>query len=1314
MTNKLILLLETIESKPISVQNEGLPKGILARVVYPIMEFGIRNANQRVYDRKVAENVLKDPDVNQKLQEKNLFGDSEHPEYTSIKLHPHTTSHYISRMWIDEDRNQLLGEFDILPTIGGKFIHVLLEAGCLVGTSSRAEGELEEAIDEKKQKYYKVVPNSYRFVCADFTGDRSTKASLPENYVSTVKNQYEAKRLQNEDVLALLENVKTTEAMSLRESIQKESTKDEVAAINKDAEKIKKIKDELADELKNEGKLTIGRLVKINDGRVAILNQVFEKTNKAIVQIGIERIALPLSECKAVFTIEEAEEKEWLQLEGEQIEKYKQYRAEGLSHPDAINKAKKRREMEEDASGLLNASKKNEAVNFDTIAKAGTDTTDGAKRTVHWGKEAPTHEFVISYRNAEGIHKTELFQEKGEADARAAELGLSPEAVKIYKMKESFEQSLLKKYGLNEEMIQLDGEGDLTDVFLTSDYTIHGHLQDQDQENKEAFEETPEEKSQRQRGEGDHDKNLGKLPVEMEKGAEPDKIDDDNKSAEVQADDNAKVEEKQVKEFTGKLNEAEAFEFEESWSVAELGRKAVKLHSSELDDTFAYLNDREVKQYIANDIQKYYGCKVTSVRLVDTDSGNIGHANAYYLIKVTGNLIKVKKAFPPMDESIKQVGSEYEVVSHKGKNLGKFKTRAEAVRRLKQVEYFKVQKESKKVFEDTKAILGRSVVEIISISEDKAKVKIGNDIQEAKLVNLKLFNELPKIIYGQITKENISKLMNVDNLSEARGEKVVQKAIAKAHEGNVLGVFWYDLHSKQLDYKPGRTDHAKFEKYVEYQSKDGMVRGRLVKDNDGTNFILVYTQDFENNYISGEAIDDIYTKVSNIANVSINHVVDDSGYDLVEMNLHLLDEAIASDGFSKDEEPNENDRDDSPYHKLYKQSQEKDNMNESTLGDLIKEMKEARAEWECTKCGEQLTFVNGLKTGKLRCPHCGGEVRNLEEALMKKFGLVEMNLNEGTNALIGVVNKDNSVDVIWLRYDGYDAGKILSKYYNSEALARQLISLGDLEILGPSLKKVIDFKTYRRNSDEYMDAGYTVVTGRKARRYRSEREIGGDNDYGEFLCLFKKGRWTVINLSEGDTSSMTEVQPVVNDLKEKDKKYLCPSCKTDVTGDEGHTCPKCGKVYWDDEKGIHPIEEGDKVGQKVSGKINGKERTGTIKSIDKDMAQVDFGNGDVYGIALRRISGSTIKEDGNSEGPVEDAESYANVDDDQVELGPEFSEDAECKISNYETLEELYDAVIEQVPTLKEFAKEEVLKGLGVEQKHIDLILSLSGEEVNA
>ncbi len=63
------------------------------------------------------------------------------------------------------------------------------------------------------------------------------------------------------------------------------------------------------------------------------------------------------------------------------------------------------------------------------------------------------------------------------------------------------------------------------------------------------------------------------------------------------------------------------------------------------------------------------------------------------------------------------------------------------------------------------------------------------------------------------------------------------------------------------------------------------------------------------------------------------------------------------------------------------------------------------------------------------------------------------------------------------------------------------------------------------------------------------------------------------------------------------------------------------------------------VGETVHVKdVNGADRDGTVKSIDGDMAQVDFGGGDVYGIAVSRLEkkGGATTNEGNDDNPDDD------------------------------------------------------------------------------
>ena len=142
-------LIERINYKGRIVESDSskLPKGVLCRVVYPVCNINERNHNNRIYERAVWDNVLMDDEINRKMNERCLYGAPEHPESTSSNLKD--TSHIITKMWIDEAQNKVFQEMDVLDTFWGRFVNTLMEAGCNVGVSTRADGELEESEDDK-------------------------------------------------------------------------------------------------------------------------------------------------------------------------------------------------------------------------------------------------------------------------------------------------------------------------------------------------------------------------------------------------------------------------------------------------------------------------------------------------------------------------------------------------------------------------------------------------------------------------------------------------------------------------------------------------------------------------------------------------------------------------------------------------------------------------------------------------------------------------------------------------------------------------------------------------------------------------------------------------------------------------------------------------------------------------------------------------------------------------------------------------------------------------------------------------------------
>ncbi len=194
-----MLLVERNYSKPVRIL-EGtaaqLPDGVLLRLIYPVCNIGELNANKRMYERELWDLVLQNQDLQEKLSNRNLYGQAEHPKETASDLQ--LTSHIIHEMWIGED-SRVYQTMDVLDTPCGRIIECLVRAGSRVGVSTRAEGDLEEAVNEETgEKYHRVVPKSYRYVTTDFTADPSTFGAMAvdvkRNVITAARTAAESKK----------------------------------------------------------------------------------------------------------------------------------------------------------------------------------------------------------------------------------------------------------------------------------------------------------------------------------------------------------------------------------------------------------------------------------------------------------------------------------------------------------------------------------------------------------------------------------------------------------------------------------------------------------------------------------------------------------------------------------------------------------------------------------------------------------------------------------------------------------------------------------------------------------------------------------------------------------------------------------------------------------------------------------------------------------------------------------------------------------------------------------------------------------------
>ena len=208
-----------------------LPKGVLCRGVWPICNVDQINANGRIYERAVYENVIANEDYQNKIKCRSLYGHGEHPE--GVKSDLMLTSHIITDTFFEavEENNKILEKvfqgIDILDTPHGRLVNTLIEAGCLVGVSTRASGDIETISESSGSSYDRVIPDKYKYITTDFTADPSTFGTVPakmqHNVVEAVGTGYKypdnASRISRELAEGILRLIDTDEAKTLLETI---------------------------------------------------------------------------------------------------------------------------------------------------------------------------------------------------------------------------------------------------------------------------------------------------------------------------------------------------------------------------------------------------------------------------------------------------------------------------------------------------------------------------------------------------------------------------------------------------------------------------------------------------------------------------------------------------------------------------------------------------------------------------------------------------------------------------------------------------------------------------------------------------------------------------------------------------------------------------------------------------------------------------------------------------------------------------------------------------------------------------------------
>jgi hypothetical protein len=185
-------------------------------------QFGVVDGysrNNRFYSRRLWENVLKDENVLEKLNNKTFFGMIGHEEELNDKtIGEGRVSHIVTDLKIEDDK--VIGEALILNTPAGRVLNTLLRAGSKLAVSTRANGVFEGK-DEHGADI--VSPDKYELISVDIVstpGILQAKPQLIESLNSDFEYCFGKKdeHLEQKEVINKKENSNIQEKTNLEDN----------------------------------------------------------------------------------------------------------------------------------------------------------------------------------------------------------------------------------------------------------------------------------------------------------------------------------------------------------------------------------------------------------------------------------------------------------------------------------------------------------------------------------------------------------------------------------------------------------------------------------------------------------------------------------------------------------------------------------------------------------------------------------------------------------------------------------------------------------------------------------------------------------------------------------------------------------------------------------------------------------------------------------------------------------------------------------------------------------------------------------------
>ena len=157
-------------------------KGCLGRMEGICADYANPTRNGRFYSRKLWEKVFDNDLIKESLESKTLIGELDHPEDRFEPLAKEACV-VMTDYKFDDDNQVVLGGFDILDTPAGRILKSLLDYGCVMGVSSRGQGDIVQ-----NAEFEEVEPDTYEFACFDVVTTPAV-ASARQHVTEGIKTQ---------------------------------------------------------------------------------------------------------------------------------------------------------------------------------------------------------------------------------------------------------------------------------------------------------------------------------------------------------------------------------------------------------------------------------------------------------------------------------------------------------------------------------------------------------------------------------------------------------------------------------------------------------------------------------------------------------------------------------------------------------------------------------------------------------------------------------------------------------------------------------------------------------------------------------------------------------------------------------------------------------------------------------------------------------------------------------------------------------------------------------------------------------------------